>query len=185
MLKGGYQIINLDGYNISLGNSIKIPNLDKILKSSNKVILISGLTINGNTERDFYVAETEEQMFSNGVYDISIVNDNITVKRASKSVLETETIDLSVVVPEVNFVFTITGIYDKIRKFVNNGGILYVINEPFNGALSNGRIFASAHETSKEFINDETGPYIVDGYNLNNNYFITEDDKIRDWRGDY
>lgn len=54
MKKGGYQIIDLSAYKFTNGESQSIPNVYNIIKNTKKVVLISGLTVDGTEYHDMF-----------------------------------------------------------------------------------------------------------------------------------
>lgn len=54
MKKGGYQIIDLSAYKFTNGESQSVPNVYNIIKNTKKVVLISGLTVDGTEYHDMF-----------------------------------------------------------------------------------------------------------------------------------
>lgn len=69
MLKGGYQIIDLNFENFTLNVNNPNVNIKQKIDSTAKPLLISGLVLNGVEYRDFYLTPKEGYVYTNGVYD--------------------------------------------------------------------------------------------------------------------
>jgi hypothetical protein len=55
MTKGGYQILDLSGTNFETGVTSYVEGAHSKLESTRKVILVSGLTVDGEEYRDAFV----------------------------------------------------------------------------------------------------------------------------------
>ena len=88
MIKGGYQILDLSGRNFTVGQSQIFPGVYEMLESTRKVILVSGLEVNGLEYRDAFVDfRAEGGAYIGYMYDVRINignsgdgNDPITIE---------------------------------------------------------------------------------------------------------
>ena len=55
MKKGGYQIIDLKNYNMIQDGTITVPGVYSLISSTNKPLLITGITLNNTKQREQYV----------------------------------------------------------------------------------------------------------------------------------
>ena len=87
MTKGGYQILDLSNYDFTLGQSQYVNGAYEKIEGTRKVILVSGLTVNGTEYRDAFVDfNVESGNFVGSMYDVTINvgssldgNDPITI----------------------------------------------------------------------------------------------------------
>lgn len=55
MTKGGYQILDLSGYSFTTGASVYVKGAYEKIEGTRKVILVSGLELDGTEHRDAFV----------------------------------------------------------------------------------------------------------------------------------
>ena len=55
MKKGGYQIIDLKNYNMLQDDTITVPGIYSLISSTNKPLLLTGITFNNTKQRGQYV----------------------------------------------------------------------------------------------------------------------------------
>ena len=55
MKKGGYQIIDLKNYNMIQDGTITVPGIYSLISSTNKPLLLTGITFNNTKQREQYV----------------------------------------------------------------------------------------------------------------------------------
>lgn len=55
MKKGGYQIIDLKNYNMLQDDTITVPGIYSLISSTNKPLLLTGITFNNTKQREQYV----------------------------------------------------------------------------------------------------------------------------------
>lgn len=87
MTKGGYQILDLSGYSFRTGSTTYVKDAYEKIEGTRKVILVSGLEVDGVEYRDAFVDFTVESgNFVGSMYDVSINvgssvdgNDPITI----------------------------------------------------------------------------------------------------------
>lgn len=87
MTKGGYQILDLSGHSFNRGISLYIQDAYEKIEGTRKVILVSGLEVDGIEYRDSFVNFTVESgNFVGTMYDVTINigssldgNDPITI----------------------------------------------------------------------------------------------------------
>lgn len=87
MTKGGYQILDLSNYDFTLDNTQYVNGAYEKIEGTRKVILVSGLTVNGTEYRDAFVDfNVESGNFVGSMYDVTINvgssvdgNDPITI----------------------------------------------------------------------------------------------------------
>ena len=87
MTKGGYQILDLSGYNFLMSQAQNVPGAFEKIEGTRKVILVSGLTFDGVEYRDAFVNFISEAgNFEGTMYDVKITvgssvdgNDPITI----------------------------------------------------------------------------------------------------------
>ena len=87
MTKGGYQILDLSGYNFNRNQSQIVKGAYEKIEGTRKVILVSGLVCDGIEYRDAFVNFTVESgNFVGSMYDVTINigtdgdgNDPITI----------------------------------------------------------------------------------------------------------
>ena len=75
MTKGGYQILDLSGHDMRTGISTVIPHAYELIEGTRKVILVSGLELDGVEYRDTFVDFT----VNSGNYEGTIFGKKITV----------------------------------------------------------------------------------------------------------
>lgn len=75
MNKGGYQILNLSGYDFRINETQHIPNVYDVIEGTHKVILISGASLNGIEIKDAFV----NFIVSAGNFVADIGNIRVTV----------------------------------------------------------------------------------------------------------
>lgn len=87
MKKGGYQILDLSAVSFRRGQSQIVKGAHELIEGTRKVILVSGLEVDGVEYRDAFVNFTiESGSFVGSMYDVSINigasvdgNDPITI----------------------------------------------------------------------------------------------------------
>ena len=79
MTKGGYQILDLSGHNYTRGASHFVRGAHETIEGTRKVILVSGLEVEGTEYRDAFVNFTNESgNFVGSMYDVIInVGDSV------------------------------------------------------------------------------------------------------------
>lgn len=79
MTKGGYQILDLSGHNYTRGVSFFVKGAHETIEGTRKVILVSGLEVEGTEYRDAFVNFTiESGNFVGSMYDVTInVGDSV------------------------------------------------------------------------------------------------------------
>lgn len=90
MTKGGYQILNLSGKSFTTGATAYVTNAYKTIEGTRKVILVSGLEVDGAEYRDAFVDFTVDSgNFVGTMYGKKITvgstadgNDPITITNA-------------------------------------------------------------------------------------------------------
>ena len=55
MKKGGYQIIDLKDFNMIQDGTITVPGIYSLISSTNKPLLLTGITFNNTKQREQYV----------------------------------------------------------------------------------------------------------------------------------
>lgn len=89
MLKGGYQIINLDNHLFTSGVGFEIKGIYDIIEGTRKAILISGLVLDGTEYHDCFTTpevngSNFEMLIKTTKYEITISiqdNDIITISK--------------------------------------------------------------------------------------------------------
>lgn len=73
MNKGGYQILDLSDYNFTREQTQYVPNAYEKIEGTRKVILVSGLVVDGTEYRDAFVNFTNESgNYIGSMYDVTI-----------------------------------------------------------------------------------------------------------------
>ena len=97
MVKGGYQIINLDGVVHNVGSGVTHEGIYERIDGTQKPIMLSGLNVGGTEYHDSYV--TPKVVGSNyviEVYDFKITitaNDRVIVNIKESNAIETYALD--------------------------------------------------------------------------------------------